>query len=336
MTETECIEQLRDAPGDEARWAVYADLLQARGDLRGELIALSLRRKTRAERLFRKKHHAALGLATLLELVESKQVELEWEHGHLASMTLQGGRHRRGGEGSWAQVLRAVMSHPLAVTLRRVRLASGYLSEDEASAMVALLVEYGAGLNEVSLLPEMGHAQLRAGPLLGLPRLVTLSVANVASIASGAAPRLRELNLLGLEGQVVTFEELSRPALHLPGPRTVSELGTLELPQLRSLMVRAWADTQPALSRWFREGCRAPQLRRLALEVRFTSQIIDAVADAPFAKTLETLSVMTMDESSAEVLLRRKADLPRLTSVVAHHQRVPLATEQRLRAEFPG
>jgi hypothetical protein len=117
-------------------------------------------------------------------------------------------------------------------------------------------------------------------------------------------------------------------------------LGTLELPQLRSLMVRAWADTQPALSRWFREGCRAPQLRRLALEVRFTSQIIDAVADAPFAKTLETLSVMTMDESSAEVLLRRKADLPRLTSVVAHHQRVPLATalldQRRTSASTPS
>ena len=50
MTEDACIEALRDAPDDAERWAVYADLLQGRGDVRGRLIALAQGKKARAER----------------------------------------------------------------------------------------------------------------------------------------------------------------------------------------------------------------------------------------------------------------------------------------------
>jgi hypothetical protein len=211
-------------------------------------------------------------------------------------------------------VVHEVVSHPLAFALRRVHVA-GPANDEEARALVETLVANGAAVSDLTLLLEGPH--LHAAALLRLPRLSKASLSSVASLDSASAVRLEELT-------VFAFDEQSWEC----------RLGTLELPRLRALSLRSWADTRPAVSRWMREGCRAPNLKRLSLEVRFTSQVIDAIADAPFAKTLEKLSVLTMDESSAEVLLRRRADLPRLSAVVAHHQRVPQATEARLREAF--
>ncbi|MFT3712354.1 MAG: hypothetical protein QM817_32305 [Archangium sp.] len=316
MTEDVCVAQLQEAPGDDARWAVYADLLQARGDLRGELIALSLTRKSRRERLFRQKHHAALGLTAVLGLLDENRLSVDWEHGHLATLTLQRGQHVRRAPWSLPRVVNEVLSHPLAFALHRVNVAAPANDED-AQALVEALVANGAAVSDLTLWLE--GTRLHAAPLLRLPLLTKLSLSSVATLDSASAARLEELT-------VFAFDEQSWEC----------RLGTLEAPRLRALSLRSWTDTRPAVSRWVREACRAPNLRRLSLEVRFTSQVIEAIADSVFAKSLEKLSVITMDEASAEVLLRRRADLPRLISVSAHQQRVPQATELRLRAEFSG
>ena len=56
------IERLLDAPNERAAWELFADELQARGDLRGELISLALNDKqSRLALRLKKAHHRFLG-----------------------------------------------------------------------------------------------------------------------------------------------------------------------------------------------------------------------------------------------------------------------------------
>ena len=61
---------------------------------RGQLIALSLGRKSRAERLLRDKHRARLASPRFWSLLDSGVLAAEWAFGHLRTATLSFGTRR--------------------------------------------------------------------------------------------------------------------------------------------------------------------------------------------------------------------------------------------------
>lgn len=107
-----------------------------------------------------------------------------------------------------------------------------------------------------------------------------------------------------------------------------------DAPRLVELVLRTRFDCTPPLTRWVRERCDTPVLRRLSIEAPITSQLVEAIADAPFADHLERLELLVIDDASAHTLLNRRSDLPRLTTVKARFFRTSAATEASVRAAF--
>lgn len=315
-TEETCLEALRDAPADRERWAVYADLLQGRGDVRGRLIALALAGKGRAERQLRDKHRRHLAASAFWALLDAGALEPEWAFGHLAGATL---RLTHEPPRFDPADLDAVLASPLACTLTALSL---HLPADAEAATRALDV-----LRQQR--PPLRRLEVTAS--------LTADALNVEGVLE-ALPRVTEARLLGLS---------ALPALSTPALQSLQawlsdwdgappcHLGALEAPSLRDLHLRVRSETQPALTRWVREHLRAPGLRRLGIEAWVTSQLIEAVADAPFAASLERLSVVTIDEASAQALLARRASFPRLARLEARFFRTSQAVEARVRAAFP-
>ena len=62
----------------------------------------------------------------------------------------------------------------------------------------------------------------------------------------------------------------------------------------------------------------------------------EAVADAPFGASLERLSVLTIDEASAQVLLTRRDAFPKLERLEARFFRTSLSLERRVRDAYGG
>ncbi|MBL8924395.1 MAG: hypothetical protein JNJ54_36440 [Myxococcaceae bacterium] len=314
-TEETCLEALRDAPADRERWAVYADLLQGRGDVRGKLIALALARKGRAERQLRDKHRRQLAAEAFWELLDAGALEPEWGFGHLAAVTLWLAHDPPRFDPADLDV---VLASPLSCVLAALSL---HLPADAGTATRAL-----------------DALRRRRPPLrrLEVTANLTADALHVEGVLE-ALPRLTEARLLGLS-------EL--PAVSAPALQSLTawlsdwdgappcRLGRLEAPALRELQLRVRRDTEPALTRWVREHLRAPGLRRLGVEAWVTSQLLEAVADAPFAASLERLSVVTIDDASAQVLLTRREAFPRLQRLEARFFRTSQAVEARVRAAF--
>lgn len=111
-------------------------------------------------------------------------------------------------------------------------------------------------------------------------------------------------------------------------------LGTLDAPRLVELTLRTRFDSTPPLTRWVRERCHTPSLRRLFIEAPITSQLVEAIADAPFANHLERLELLVIDDASAHALLGRRSSFPRLGVVKARFFRTSAAVEASVRAAF--
>ncbi len=221
---------------------VYGDWLQARGDPRGELIALQHRLSerpedtelARAERYLLEQHADVL----LGELARHQAaLALEWRLGFIRSARICGpvalGRDaetRASGE----TILRALLAHPSALLLEA--LSIGILPSDEAEPLtsaVEALVEAG---------PRPALRSLFLGDFV-YPDELELSWATLPSTERlyPLYPRLAELTL---------------QAGHL-------ELGRVELPALRSFEVRTGGLARASLEAIL--AARWPELERLVI-----------------------------------------------------------------------
>lgn len=317
MTEDACIEALRDAPDDAERWAVYADLLQGRGDVRGRLIALAQGKKARAERQLRDKHRKHLASPAFWAILDAGALAADWAFGHLRGVTLE--LEQEPPRFNPAD-LDAVLASPLACAVSEltVRLPGESWA---ASRLLEVLRARQPPLRRLELTAHLTADVLRTEGLLE------------------HLPRVRLARLLGL----TSLPPLSSTALESLTARVSDwdgappcRLGPLTAPALRELHLRVRPETQPALTRWLREDVRAPGLRRLSLEAWVTSQLFEAVADAPFGASLERLSVLTIDEASAQVLLTRRDAFPKLERLEARFFRTSLALERRVRDAYGG
>ncbi|MBL8940571.1 MAG: TIGR02996 domain-containing protein [Archangium sp.] len=310
MEERALIEAIREAPGDDQRWAVYADQLESRGDVRGQLIALALAGKRRAERLLRDKRRAQLGSDVVWQALDAGVLDVTWRAGHFERV-----RFLR--EATGHQVLRALLDSPLAMALAGLDLR---LADDEA---------------EVSAVCDV--LSLSLPPL----RSLEISVEGMGTFAPGVMlsklTRLEHARLFG----VSVFDDLRHGRLESlrvwfndweGAPPCL--LGALDAPRLVELTLRTRFDSTPPLTRWVRERCHTPSLRRLFIEAPITSQLVEAIADAPFANHLERLELLVIDDASAHTLLERRSSLPRLVAVKARFFRTSAAVEASVRAAF--
>ena len=316
MTEDDCLDALRATPGNAQRWAVFADLLQGRGDVRGQLIALSLSGRARTERQLRDKHRARLASPAFWTLLDAGALVPEWAFGHLRCAVLTFSDENRFDPAD----LEAVLASPLACALEVLKLN---LPPDgpTASRALDLLRDRRPSVHRLELTADLTSNALNVEGLLeALPRVTLAKLYGITSLVGLSSSRLESLVAW------VSDWDGAPPC----------RLGRLDAPSLRTLELRVRAETQPALTRWLREDVNAPSLRRFDVEAFVTSQLIDAIADAPFAATLERLRVLTIDEASAQVLLTRRESFPKLRRLDARFFRTSQAVEARVRAAFQG
>jgi len=314
MTEDACLDALRATPGDAQRWAVFADLLLGRGEVRGQLIALALGGKARAERLLRGKHRARLASPVFWDLLDEGVLLVEWAFGHVRAATLHFSNESRFDPAD----LEAVLASPLSCALEELSLS---LPPDAlvASRALEVLRKRRPTIHRLELTADVTADALDVQGLLdALPSVSFAKLYGITALSGLSSPRLDSLVAW------VSDWDGAPPC----------QLGRLDAPGLRHLELRVRADTQPALTRWLREDLKAPSLRRLAVEAFVTSQLIEAIADAPFAATLERLRVLTVDEASAQVLLTRTASFPKLRHLETRFFRTSQAVEARVRAVF--
>lgn len=314
MTEDACLDLLRATPGDAQRWAVFADLLQGRGDVRGQLIALSLSGRARTERQLRDKHRAQLASPAFWSLLDAGALAPEWAFGHLRCAVLKFSDENRFDPAD----LEAVLASPLSCALEVLKL---FLPPDgpRASRALDLLRDRRPSIHRLELTADLTSNALQVGGLLeALPRVTLAKLYGITSLVGLSSSRLESLVAW------VSDWDGAPPC----------QLGRLDAPRLRTLELRVRGETQPALTRWLREDVNAPSLQKLEVEAFVTSQLIDAIADAPFAATLERLRVLTVDEASAQVLLTRRESFPKLRRVDTRFFRTSQAVEDRVRAAF--
>lgn len=311
MEERALIEAIREAPTDDQRWAVYGDQLQARGDVRGQLIALGLAGKVRAERQLRDKRRAQLGASSMWEALDAGTLHATWRAGHF--------RRVRFMRELPPTVLVAILESPLALALDALHLQ---LADDEAVVSDACDV-----LSR--LLPPLRGLEISTGGMAGrfAPGVVLSKLTRLERVALFGLTVFDGLRHARLQSLTLWFNDWDgAPACGLD---------PLEAPRLVDLVMRTRFDCTPSITRWIRERCDAPSLRRLAIEAPTTSQLVEAIADAPFAANLERLTLLQIDDASAHVLLTRREDLPRLKSVNARFFRTSPAAEASIRAAFP-
>jgi hypothetical protein len=300
VNELELLAHLRET-ADPSAWAVYADVLQARDDVRGELVALALTGNAEAELQLRHEHRSELGSAAFWESLERGRLVAHWAFGHVVELDVLDARDLGAALGSLACI---------ALSTLRVQ-----LPVDAASALerLALLAPQVRTLSLTRRVPGQGF---EPSQVLNGSGLVSVELEGLDALGDVTAMRLESLRL--------SFSSWEHEA-----PR----LGHLDAPTLHTLELRA-LETTPPLTRWLREHCATPSLRTLTVESMLTSQLIDAVIDAPFAKNLEALSLLVVDDASAHVLLTRRASLPKLTQFSVHSFRTSQAIEARVRAAF--
>jgi hypothetical protein len=99
VNELELLAHLRET-ADPAAWAVYADLLQSRDDVRGELVALALAGNEAAEASLRAKHRDELGPPPFWDALEQRRLIARWAFGHVVELDVLDPKDRGAALGS--------------------------------------------------------------------------------------------------------------------------------------------------------------------------------------------------------------------------------------------
>jgi hypothetical protein len=197
--------ELRDA--DDAAWAVYADELVARGDLRGELIHLQL-----SPTRFVDRERALLATSDALGGPQQSLAALDatWRRGFLSRVRAPS-----------ASALRVLLTHPSGALLDTLVFDNPHVALDELVASVGR--SQHAGLRELELRSDSAgtnfEGEVGLGEVLTLPGLRRLSAS------------VRELSLSTRRARTSRVETLELSARELP----LHVLATWAFPNLRRL-----------------------------------------------------------------------------------------------------
>jgi len=294
-----------DDPDDTAAYAVYGDWLQKRGELRGELIALSLvadaqraanpRRKSSAQTALGKllTKHAATLLGPLARLVpdlgDPTVPPFLWRSGYIARAELAAAPARPA-----APIVGELLRHPSGRFLRELIVKT----DGEGPAILELL-EAGApgSLRELEL-----HGLVDLGDLGGL------------------WGRLERLHRLDLTGRRFELGELQLPALRRArfaaaelSATAVRSIARAPFPRLERLELRfggsgadlaRFEDLRPLLHRTDLPALTHLKLKRAA----YAGSIVRELAAAPLARQLVVLDLShgSFNPADIEVLVQHK------------------------------
>ena len=297
-----------DDPDDQVAYSVYGDWLQKRGELRGELIALSLAaeaqraanpaRKPPAQTALGKlltKHAAAL-LGPLARYVrdpaDPPAPPFIWRHGYIARAELAAAPERPA-----APIVAELLRHPSGRFLRELIVRS----DGEGRELLASLEAAAPrSLRELSLrslvdLPDLGALW---GPLARLARLWRLDLTGRRlELGALALPELRRLRLA---------------AAQLSGA-AVAAVARAPLPHLERLELRfggsgadlaVFDDLRPLLRRTDLPALTHLKLRRAP----FAGSIVRELVAAPLAGQLAVLDLShgSFNPADIDVLVAHK------------------------------
>ncbi len=281
------------APYDPSGYLVYADWLQARGDPRGELIALQISELTEqrdveaAITALVKRHRASLygALAAGRTMPKHREPPLIWRFGFIHRVELE--REAKGRP--IAPILEAVLQHPSGRLVTELVLRS----DDPGDLRAALAVL-------VRLVP---------------PALRVLELASRAAIGDLAAVLATASRLERLSVKVRSRRRVS-PGLdrdagrsvanHVPSSVSRLELrcgtGGVELEDLGPLFVRADLTSLTHL-----------RIR----DARFADALVPALLAAPFARQLVVLDLgmCELTDATARLLVAHVPELPALVEL---------------------
>jgi uncharacterized protein (TIGR02996 family) len=319
---------------DRARWAVYADWLQAQGDPRGEMLAFALAQKgetdparflekrRRMEEAFTRVAPTLLGEAFALR----EQVLGVWRGPFLESVRLDWSTalERAGKSVEW--LAQAVLDAPASRLLKSFSLPHLHAQDpgDFTPVLQALHHRGPASLRALILGGPMTQpgARHRFGDLQALPR---------------AFPHLTWLELtdglatLGL----LEFPKLTHLSLRrMPQEQVLRVLKGSPLPLLQAVTVTGtdWAPTLEALGHQGR-----PQLRKLMLQADDVDGVLDWLSRASLLRQLEELELHgPYTEAGVERLLAVRGALKRLQRVTLAGGRTTSEFRRLARKLLPG
>jgi uncharacterized protein (TIGR02996 family) len=319
--------RIAEDPDDPEAWMVYGDLLQKRGDPRGELIALQLAaqaeraanprgRRGPAELAVRK--YLAKQAPTLLgalarfvaDVREPGVPPLIWRSGTIARLQLESGGDRQLGA-----IVDEVLRHPSGRLLGELAVRAETAAE--AAAVVAAVQQLRPmALRELEL-----HVRDDLGDLGGLwsalPRLRALSItARTFELGALEVPTVRRARFLGL----------------VLSPRCMQAIARAPWPELQRLELRlgsrfgklpaAFEDLAPLLQR-----TDMPALTHLKIRgAAWAGSICRALITSPLATQLEVLDLShgAVNPRDAALLGQAKGKFPRLQELwIPHHGLTP-------------
>lgn len=277
------------APDDLHAYGVYADWLQARGDARGELIAVQLARHEdpRSEVLATVEADLIGRLSRDVLGVIGAPLEpdgLTWRHGFVAEAKLTTPWPRAELRAPLGELTRRLLSHPCGALLRKLTLASSRpLTEPSSIAHALEVLARQAPPTLVALHLSEDRAPLGdvSDSFACLPRLRELTL-------SGSQPRFRGPAGASLGSLTLHNVDLDREA--------VEQLASSRFPRLTSLRYRrTWLGgsfvdglTEQLSSASF------PMLRSLAIGatyLRYGESAIDCVLSTPLLAVLERVDL---------------------------------------------
>lgn len=331
--EQELLAAIERDPEDPAPYLVYADWLQGRGDLRGELMTLQNATEDRPgdhrisdAALDHVRAHAEYYLGELAPLVdEPRSLKLGWRCGFIASAISTSYRPWLQGrfEMSAERVLATLLQLPSARFL--TRLVAEPTNMIDARFIAQAIAAYApASLRELWIGPRDPQSALRdceLGELGGWERF----------------PQLRELRL---HGDIERLDRLRLPALR---SATIMLAGSARaLRVMDDLIAADWPNLE-RLHLW-----NAPLLATVEqllerehvllgdlgiINCAFADPVCRVIARSPIAAQLYRLSLArgTLTDAGVEVLVEQRARFPSLATIDVSETFVTAAGVSRLR-----
>jgi uncharacterized protein (TIGR02996 family) len=300
MAADEALEQAiaRD-PDDVASCLVYADWLQQRGDLRGELIMLQHRGETDAANALLRVHakHFFGGLTERLGLVD-----VTWHLGFLRSCRFSlHADHGAGHEQRTLDALDVLLALPIARCIRELSIGVMNVPYNNYQRAIEVLARHDLG----------AVRRLALGENIDFPReVLAIEVGRLAPVFA-AAPNLRSLVIRSTAEDVdlTGIDRLPLTELCVQGCRdtTVATILQAPLPDLVTLELEGSLRLADAGWRPLLDAARVPALRHLKLRV-YTALADRAgalIANAPLLTQLRTLdlSETLMGEADIDAML---------------------------------
>lgn len=313
-THPELEKAIAEDPADLARWQVYADFLQERGDPRGELIALEVKAASgdlgaasAAGRLFGKHEDRFVGPMGDYD----EQLALSWRMGFVETARLSLTYDDREQGISGVELVRTLLSHPSAMFLKELTLGTfDFEGENDYSEMLELLSDR----------PRPALRKLFVGDTQPDEQEISWTRAGDLSPLSEVAPNLASLKV---RAGSMTLGGLELPRLK----ELVLETGGLSKASFQSVSDADWPELE-SLEIWFGSdsygaeckvgdlealltGKRLPRLKRLGLRnAEFGDDLASALAGSKLLGQIEELdlSMGILTDKGAQAIA---ADAPR-------------------------